>query len=247
MHRLCHAGRELAENMLTERFFPFDLFLFKVLSCANTFHQATDLETHTSQRTCTDMAQSTSPAVSFEFAIIPSSFSLGDHVKLNVTVLSHHSTPITILTHLTILDLDYAQSQARFNYIEKDTQSNHAHVEATCYGYGVFPNREKGGTFDKYFITLLPEQPYVITGTLEAAKASSRLSPGHCYRFELELEEEMIIRWWDGEREAIMAPPGERQPIEASSGKPIILGGFEPFEFDVLASNKVIEEGTSLS
>lgn len=190
------------------------------------------------------MAPATPPAVSVNFALTPSTFSLGDKVELSATVVSHASEPITIFTYLTILNFDYAQSQARYAYVDLNTNADCAYMEQSCYGYGCVPNRVPGGEYDQYFTTLMPEQPEVIHGTFEAAHFPTCLSAGHSYRFEMKFDEEHISGWWSGTKERNMAwrLPFASVHLKKPSGAPITLDGLEPFEFTVLPAGDASED-----
>lgn len=184
------------------------------------------------------------PTVSIGFTLTPSTFSLGDKVELSATVVSHASEAITIFTFLTILNFDYAQSQATFGYVDLNTDANCAHIRESCYGYGCVPDRVRGGKYDQYFMTLMPEQPQVIRRTFEAAQSPTCLSAGHSYHFELILHEEYISSWWSGLKEKNMAwrlpfaPVHLKRPRDA----PIVLDGFEPLELRVLPASDAIED-----
>lgn len=189
------------------------------------------------------MAPATPPSVSISFALTPSTFSLGDKVELSATVVSHASEPITIFTHLTILNFYYAQSQARFAYIDLNTDANCAYMRESCYGYGCVPDRIPGGEYDQYFMTLMPEQPKVIRGAFEAAQSPTCLSAGNSYRFEWSLHEERISSWWSGVKEKNMAwrLPFAPVHLKRPSGAPIVLHGFEPLEFRILPASDANE------
>lgn len=190
------------------------------------------------------------PSISFSLAISPQVITQtpsdedGNKSQIAVTATSHASSPITIFTFPTILNLKL--SQRRHNFTCKDTATGEPvwmHLTKGPQRPGF--SRTKGHYDDQYFVTLQPGVPYTATcdfklacrplwtGEQDGREKYTRyptksgevtflnwLESGHGYLFSVR-EEESIKWWWTGTREDVMGPEGTASALLPPSGAPI--------------------------
>lgn len=191
------------------------------------------------------------PLVSFSLAITPQVFTWTpfdadvDKPQIAVTAVSHASSPITIFTWPTILNLKL--SQRRHNFTCKDVATD----EPVWMHMTKGPNRRgfsytKGDHDEQYFVTLHPGVPYTTTsefklasrplwtgqdesvekhtryfiGSAEGVLFLDRLESGHEYRFSVQ-KDESIQQWWIGTKDDVLAPKGTAAGFVPPSGAPI--------------------------
>lgn len=177
----------------------------------------------------------TPPSMTVTLALDPPNFKEGEVVKLSASIVSHATSPVTILTHSTFLDLRDAQSRKmgrpNFRCIDLDTNTPVRLQDRVCGRWS--PIRHRLDDADsKYFHSLWPKIPYEICAPCVVPHV--KLTPGHRYR--LHLDNEQAIDWWrQGTKEEVLASPGQ-EPSEAMlkpSGGPITVAHVEPVDFTV--------------
>lgn len=181
------------------------------------------------------------PSIVASMAITPSPFPTSGESKPNITltVTSHHSEPITILTYTTIFNLEASLFRSNFTCrdISNPDDPKPMHIDYTHGPRRPGFNRESGGPDDQYFVTLEPMVPVTFTSLfwlqvtpwpeeededgeeVEDIRIPAFL-PGHTY--QLGAKDNVVIRdWWVGRKDQIMSPPGQKANTKKSSGSPI--------------------------
>ena len=170
------------------------------------------------------------PALSVSLALSCSNFSADEEVELSITVTSHASTPITIFTWPTILNTHLALKRKNFECIDLDTNTP-LNLEITKGGKrGGFTSR-RGSTDEKYFYTLMPEEPLKFASPSNVVNRSGVI-PGHRYRFGVGHGEKLEY-WTAGTKEEVLTPPGEPAGLAKNSDGPIESNDIDDIEFVV--------------
>lgn len=170
------------------------------------------------------------PILIVSLALSPSNFSPGEEVELSITVISHASGPITIFTWPTILNIRLALRRKNFECLDLDTKIP-LNLEITKGGKrGGFTSRS-GSSDEKYFYTLMPEEPLRFTSPFKIANRGE-IVPGHRYRFGVRRGEK--LEWWTaGTKEEVLTPPGEPAGLAKNEDGPIELNDVDDIEFVV--------------
>ena len=168
------------------------------------------------------------PVLSVSLALSSSNFSPGEEVELSITVTSHASGPITIFTWPTIFNIRLALKRKNFECIDLDTDTP-LNLEITKGGKrGGFTSRS-GSNDEKYFYTLMPEEPLMFTSPFKIANRRGVVT-GHRYRFGVRSGEK--LEWWTaGIKEDVLTPPGEPAGLAKNDDGPIELDGVDDIEF----------------
>jgi hypothetical protein len=174
------------------------------------------------------------PSVSISLAIDKPSFSPGEEVEPSITVTSHASAPITIFTWPTIFNTRLALKRENFECIDLDTETP-LNLEITKGGKrGGFTSR-RGSNDEKYFYTLMPEEPLKFASPFKIANRAGVI-PGHRYRFGVRCGEK--LEWWTtGTKEEVLTPPGEPADLAENDDGPIELKGIDDIEFVIKAGD----------
>lgn len=181
---------------------------------------------------------SSPPEISIYLSIDPPSFVRGSAEKptLSTTATSHATQPVTIFTWATILNTKLSQTRKNFTCYDL-TSDLPFFVEITKGPQRRGFTRTEGTPDADYFHTLDPEVPVTFTDIFrlsfrQTEEGIHALTEGHRYRYAVS-EGEMARQWWYGRKEEVMAPAGERKPLLAASGAPIVFGPVAPVEFEV--------------
>jgi hypothetical protein len=168
------------------------------------------------------------PVLSVSLALSSSNFSADEKVELSITVISHASAPITIFTWPTILNIHLALKRKNFECIDLDTNTP-LNLEITKGGKrGGFTSR-RGSSDEKYFYTLVPEEPLMFTSPFKIANRKGVI-PGHRYRFGVRRGEK--LEWWTaGTKEEVLTPPGEPAGLAKNGDGPIELKSVDDIDF----------------
>jgi hypothetical protein len=174
------------------------------------------------------------PSVSISLAIDKPSFSPGEEVELSITVTSHASAPITIFTWPTILNTRLALKRKNFECRDLDTDTP-LNLEITKGGKrGGFSSRS-GSSDEKYFYTLMPEEPLKFASPFNVANRRGLIA-GHRYRFGVSHGEK--LEWWTaGTKEEVLTPPEEPAGLAKNSDGPIELNDVDDIEFVIKAAD----------
>jgi hypothetical protein len=168
------------------------------------------------------------PVLSVSLALSSSKFTADEEVELSITVMSHASIPITIFTWPTIFNTRLALKRKNFECIDLDTDTPF-NLEITKGGKrGGFTSR-RGSSDEKYFYTLIPEEPLKFTSPFKIANRSG-IIPGHHYRFGVSRGEQLEF-WTVGTKEEVLTPPGEPAGLEKNDDGPIELNNANHVEF----------------
>jgi hypothetical protein len=174
------------------------------------------------------------PVLSVSLALSSSNFSADEEVELSITVISHASAPVTIFTWPTIFNTRLALKRKNFECIDLDTNTP-LNLEITKGGKrGGFTSR-RGGTDEKYFFTLLPEEPHEFASPFKIANRAGVI-PGHGYRFGVRHGEKLEY-WTAGTKEEVLTPPGEPAGLAKNSDGPIELNDIDDIEFTINAGD----------
>ncbi|KAL8765435.1 MAG: hypothetical protein Q9209_007503 [Squamulea sp. 1 TL-2023] len=154
-----------------------------------------------------------SPKISIRISLSPEAYHFSDSSppELTITVTSSSDKPSTMFTHSTILDPRLALRRNRFIITDltnglKISQSN------ICIKRSPF-KRIRGCSDEKYFITIQPGVPSVVTTTFgpdgrvrpqprsekdgDNAHGVDGLEPGHNYRLSVVMgRSRRFIDWW---------------------------------------------------
>ena len=179
---------------------------------------------------------STPPSIHASIAISPANLRLGEAATLTVTATLTHTAPVTIFTWGTIFDTDLSLSQG-YKCTDLTTNASVA-VETRKKKRHAF-RHDLGSPDEVYHRTLEPGKTTVFTGSFLLAQQcyndSYKLTAGHRYRFEPR-GQNVVSRWWNGRKEEVMSPPGQRAALQDDTGpprSPIEMNSDIRFEFDV--------------
>jgi hypothetical protein len=176
------------------------------------------------------------PRISVNMTIAPASVTLGVPCLITLVATLSHPTPITIYTQRSVLNRPLAQTVRNFYCVDLSNNNDPVFLETRkCTKRAGGVRRELGGRDDQYFHTLEPEKPYeFIDRFILSYGLNEPLVAGHRYRFGFS-EKQTSPCWFDGTREDVLHPPGEREKIdkEWAQGQ-IILDVGPPLEFDAL-------------
>lgn len=174
------------------------------------------------------------PVLSVSLALSSSNFSADEEVELSITVISHASAPITIFTWPSILNTRLALKRKNFECIDLDTNAP-LNLEITKGGKrGGFTSRS-GSSDEKYFYTLMPEEPLKFASPFKIANRAGVI-PGHRYRFGVRHGAKLEY-WTAGTKDEVLTPPGEPAGLAKNSDGPIELNDVDDIEFVIKAAD----------
>ena len=160
-----------------------------------------------------------------------SSLSNGQCVELVITAVSHASCPITIWSYMTALNMRSIPKALIITHVDTDISVSTQEMFFTRQGWVVHPN-------DRYFHTLLPEQPFTFSKPIRAQFLKElECLPG---QYRVAVKDSTKLRWWkEGTREEIVPPPGQKpaDDMYVASGEPIVLNDIQPIEFTIPVSH----------
>ncbi|THZ16933.1 hypothetical protein D6C90_09939 [Aureobasidium pullulans] len=172
-------------------------------------------------------------AISVNIAITPASVVLGAPCSVTLSATLSYSSPITIYTWPTVINLDLAQVRKNFWCIDLSNNDEPVRLEFEKGGKrSGWISRVLGGKHDQFFVTLEPGKAVHITAPfILTTRLNKLLVAGHRYRFGFR-EGECVGNWMHGTRPEVMLPTGDKTPM-GRGGPKIVLDTGPPIEFEV--------------
>ena len=171
------------------------------------------------------------PSVTATLSLQTSSLSNGQGVELVITAVSHASCPITIWSYMTALNMKSNPNALILTHVDTNISVSTQEMFFTRKDWVVHPN-------DRYFHTLLPEQPFTFSKPIRAQFLKElEFLPG---RYRVAVKDSIKLRWWKEETREEIVPPLGQKPADdmyVASGEPIVVTDIEPIEFTIPLDN----------